>query len=115
MLTPEQKRGWEDDGFFIIRGSESPATCRAFHQRAIARTATATQGIQWPTTGRALCQRLVEIARTAAWGLAVANVLIVREKNRTQSAETQRTRSRKSSGCIVIRCSRNWLNVRSTF
>ncbi len=55
-MTPEQRRAWESNGFFIIRGFESPGACRAIHER------------------------VVEIARLSAGGFRVPNVLVVEEK-----------------------------------
>ncbi|HLX36931.1 MAG TPA: phytanoyl-CoA dioxygenase family protein [Candidatus Binataceae bacterium] len=56
MLSDAHKEQWGYDGFFIKRGFESPLRCRALHDR------------------------VVEIARTAATGTRVPNVLLVREK-----------------------------------
>ena len=63
MLSPDQKAQWERDGFFIARGFETPARCRALHDRVI------------------------EIAQLAAAGTRVPNVLIVREKKPNPHAQ----------------------------
>jgi phytanoyl-CoA hydroxylase len=55
-MTPEQRREWERDGFFIVRGFESLDACRAIHDR------------------------VVEIARLSAGCFRVPNVLVVGEK-----------------------------------
>jgi phytanoyl-CoA hydroxylase len=56
MLSTEQKRDWDEKGFFIIRGFAPIEDCRAMHAR------------------------VVEISRLSAAGQRVPNVFVVPEK-----------------------------------
>ena len=56
MLSSEQKRDWDEKGFFIVRGFAPIAVCRAMHAR------------------------VVEICRLNAAGERVPNVLVLPEK-----------------------------------
>lgn len=56
MLSADQKREWDENGFFIIRGFATHDACRAMHDR------------------------VVEICRTHAAGGKTPNVLILPEK-----------------------------------